>query len=113
MSLIKSFGGFVKSARYLISLANKYYVDTESDEELEYIKKLEEVITENPMIVVSKYGNFLCVHNDQIEDTSFYNIESDEYSFVDLDNPKPFLSFKMKSFDDIINGTEKLVNSGN
>jgi hypothetical protein len=30
-----------------------------------------------------------------------------------LDNPKPFLSFKMKSFDDIINGTEKLVNSGN
>ena len=81
MSLIKSFGGFVKSARYLISLANKYYVDTESDEELEYIKKLEEVITENPMIVVSKYGNFLCVHNDQIEDTSFYNIESD-YSTI-------------------------------
>jgi DNA repair exonuclease SbcCD nuclease subunit len=42
-----------------------------------------------------------------------YNLESDEYSFVDLDNPKPFLSFKMKSFDDIINGTEKLVNGGN
>lgn len=42
-----------------------------------------------------------------------YDLDSDEYSFVDLDNPKPFLSFKMKSFDDIINGTEKLVNGGN
>jgi len=41
-----------------------------------------------------------------------YDLDSDEYSFVDLDNPKPFLSFKMKSFDDIINGTEKLVNNG-
>jgi DNA repair exonuclease SbcCD nuclease subunit len=39
-----------------------------------------------------------------------YNLETDEYSFVDLENPKPFLSFKMKSFDDIINGTEKLAN---
>jgi|688.fasta_scaffold27672_3 hypothetical protein len=78
MSLIKSFGGFVKNARYLISLANKYYVDTESNEELEHIKKLEEIIIENPMIVVSKYGDFLCVHNDQIEDTTFYNIESDD-----------------------------------
>ena len=39
-----------------------------------------------------------------------YNLESGEYSFVNLENPKPFLSFKMKSFDDIINGTEKLVN---
>ena len=78
MSLIKSFGGFVKNARYLISLANKYYVDTESDEELEHIKKLEEIMIENPMIVVSKYGDFLCVHNDQIEDTTFYNIESDD-----------------------------------
>jgi DNA repair exonuclease SbcCD nuclease subunit len=39
-----------------------------------------------------------------------YNLDTDEYSFVDLDNPKPFLSFRIKSFDDIINGVEKLVN---
>ena len=39
-----------------------------------------------------------------------YNLETDEYSFVDLHNPKPFLSFKIKSFEEILNGTEKLIN---
>ena len=58
--------------------------------------------------IQQNYGETITKHGFGI-----YNLESDEYSFVDLDNPKPFLSFKMKSFDDIINGTEKLVNSGN
>jgi hypothetical protein len=57
--------------------------------------------------IQQSYGETITKHGFGI-----YNLESDEYSFVDLDNPKPFLSFKMKSFDDIINGTEKLVNSG-
>jgi DNA repair exonuclease SbcCD nuclease subunit len=39
-----------------------------------------------------------------------YNIETDEYSFVDLHNPKPFLKFEISSFEDIINGKEKLLN---
>lgn len=39
-----------------------------------------------------------------------YNVDTDTYEFVDLDNPKPFLSFKIKSFDDLTTGTEKLVN---
>ena len=39
-----------------------------------------------------------------------YEINSDNYSYVDLKNPKPFLSFKISSFDDLENGTEKLVN---
>ena len=39
-----------------------------------------------------------------------YDVENDTYEFVDLSNPKPFLSFKINSFDDIINGTEKLTN---
>jgi len=39
-----------------------------------------------------------------------YDVLNDNYEFVDLKNPKPFLSFKIKSFDDIINGTEKLAN---
>ena len=51
------------------------------------------------------YGESITKHGFGI-----YDLETDEYSFVDLHNPKPFLSFKMKSFDDIINGTEKLVN---
>jgi DNA repair exonuclease SbcCD nuclease subunit len=58
--------------------------------------------------IQQNYGETITKHGFGI-----YNLESDEYSFVDLDNSKPFLSFKMKSFDDIINGTEKLVNSGN
>ena len=40
-----------------------------------------------------------------------YDVEKDSYEFVDLENPKPFLSFKIKSFEDIINGNEKLANA--
>jgi len=40
-----------------------------------------------------------------------YDVVNDSYEFIDLENPKPFLSFKIKSFDDIVNGTEKLANA--
>ena len=40
-----------------------------------------------------------------------YDVIEDSYKFVDLENPKPFLSFKIKSFDDITDGTEKLANA--
>jgi len=56
-------------------------------------------------LIAQNYGESVRNHGFGI-----YNLETDEYSFVDLHNSKPFLSFKMKSFDDIINGTEKLVN---
>lgn len=39
-----------------------------------------------------------------------YEIDKDEYTFVDLPNPKPFLSFYINSFDTLEKGTEKLVN---
>ena len=39
-----------------------------------------------------------------------YDVETDEYTFVDLPNPKPFLSFYINSFDCLSEGTEKLVN---
>lgn len=39
-----------------------------------------------------------------------YDVENDEYTFVDLPNPKPFLSFYINSFDCLSEGTEKLVN---
>lgn len=39
-----------------------------------------------------------------------YDVETKEYSYVDLPNPKPFLKFTIKSFEDIENGTEKLQN---
>ena len=39
-----------------------------------------------------------------------YDVETKKYSYVDLDNPKPFLKFSIKSFEDIENGTEKLQN---
>lgn len=40
-----------------------------------------------------------------------YNVIDDQYEFVDLINPKPFLSFAIDSYEDIINGTEKLTNA--
>ena len=39
-----------------------------------------------------------------------YDVENDEYNFIDLPNPKPFLKFRIESFDDLVNGTEKLLN---
>jgi DNA repair exonuclease SbcCD nuclease subunit len=39
-----------------------------------------------------------------------YEVLNDEYTFVDLPNPKPFLSFKITSFQDLESGTEKLLN---
>ena len=39
-----------------------------------------------------------------------YDVDTKEYSYVDLPNPKPFLKFSIKSFEDIENGTEKLQN---
>lgn len=55
--------------------------------------------------IQQNYGETIKKHGYGI-----YDVHSDTYNFVDLENPKPFLSFKMKSFDDIINGTEKLSN---
>ena len=39
-----------------------------------------------------------------------YDVETDQYDFVNLPNPKPFLKFQIKSIDDLVNGTEKLLN---
>ncbi len=39
-----------------------------------------------------------------------YDVETKKYDYVDLFNPKPFLKFKMSSYNDIIDGNEKLVN---
>jgi len=39
-----------------------------------------------------------------------YDVETKEYSYVDLENPKPFLKFSIKSFDDITEAKEKLLN---
>ena len=41
-----------------------------------------------------------------------YDVDKDEYTFVDLPNPKPFLAFKINSYDDLVNGSERLVNAG-
>lgn len=39
-----------------------------------------------------------------------YNFGTKEYTYTDLENPKPFLKFSIKSFEDIENGTELLRN---
>jgi DNA repair exonuclease SbcCD nuclease subunit len=39
-----------------------------------------------------------------------YDVETKEYTYTDLFNPRPFLKFEIKSFEDIENGTERLKN---
>ena len=55
--------------------------------------------------IQQNYGENLKKHGYGV-----YYLETDEYAFVNLRNPKPFLSFKIKSFEDLENGTEQLVN---
>ncbi len=40
-----------------------------------------------------------------------YDFGTKEYKYFDLHNPKPFLKFSIKSFEDIVNGTELLKNA--
>lgn len=40
-----------------------------------------------------------------------YEVDADKYTFIDIPNRKPFLSFKIESFSDIFEGSEKLVNT--
>ena len=39
-----------------------------------------------------------------------YDVETDQYDFIDLPNPKPFLAFYIDSIDCLVSGTEKLTN---
>jgi hypothetical protein len=39
-----------------------------------------------------------------------YHVWTKEYEYVNLFNPKPFLKFSIKSFEEIENGTERLQN---
>jgi DNA repair exonuclease SbcCD nuclease subunit len=55
--------------------------------------------------IQQNYGETLNKHGYGV-----YTIDNDKYEFVDLENPKPFLSFKIKSFEDIYDGSEKLAN---
>jgi hypothetical protein len=55
--------------------------------------------------IQQNYGESIKKHGFGI-----YDVIKDEYSFVDLDNPKPFLKFVINSFEDIIDGKEKLTN---
>jgi DNA repair exonuclease SbcCD nuclease subunit len=40
-----------------------------------------------------------------------YDVEKNEYTFIDVPNPKPFLKFKIESIEDLVEGTEKLLNN--
>jgi hypothetical protein len=39
-----------------------------------------------------------------------YELEKDEYTFINLPNPKPFLKFYIGSIDELVEGTESLIN---
>jgi len=39
-----------------------------------------------------------------------YDFGTGKYTYTDLENPKPFMKFSIKSFEDIINGKEVLTN---
>lgn len=39
-----------------------------------------------------------------------YTIDNEYYETVDLNNPRPYLNFKIGGIEDLENGTERLVN---
>jgi len=52
------------------------------------------------------YGESISSHGYGI-----LNVDTMEYKTIDVFNPKPFLAFAIDSYEDIINGTEKLTNA--
>jgi len=56
-------------------------------------------------IIQQNFGENITKHGYGV-----YDVDKDDYQSVNLPNPKPFLKFKIDSIDDIVNGTEKLVN---
>lgn len=57
-------------------------------------------------LIQQNYGESIGKHGFGI-----YDVENDDYQFVDLMNDKPFLSFRIDSFDDIEEGSEILKNA--
>lgn len=55
--------------------------------------------------IQQNYGESITKHGYGI-----YTIDDDNYEFIDLDNPQPYLSFKITSYDDIKNNNEILTN---
>ncbi len=55
--------------------------------------------------IQQNYGESINNHGFGILD-----IETMIYSYVNLHNPKPFVAFRINSYEDIEDGTEKLVN---
>ena len=56
--------------------------------------------------IQQNYGETINKHGFGI-----YDVVNDKYEFVDLHNPRPFLSFKLSSYEDIENGKEYLANA--
>lgn len=55
--------------------------------------------------IQQNYGETIRKHGYGI-----YDVKNNDYKFVDLENPKPFLSFKIESIEDLEHGKEKLLN---
>jgi len=100
-------------------------INTESiieiDEDLldEYIKKGWEIVIRMGKIKIKKQISIIQIGStiqqnfgEKITKHGYgvYDIEKDEYDFVDLPNPKPFLAFRINSINDLVDGTEKLTN---
>jgi DNA repair exonuclease SbcCD nuclease subunit len=56
--------------------------------------------------IQQNYGETLTKHGYGV-----YDVLEDNYTFIDLPNPKPFLSFRISSYEDLEFGKEKLVNA--
>lgn len=55
--------------------------------------------------IQQNYGETLKKHGFGV-----FDLVLNKYSFIDLNNPKPFLKFGIESFEDIIRGDEKILN---
>ena len=62
-------------------------------------------IIKNRYIILNKLGS-----GSYCTVWGIYDVETKDYSYVDIHNPKPFLKFTINSFEDIENGTELLKN---
>ena len=56
-------------------------------------------------MIQQNYGESIKNHGYGI-----YDVNKDNYTFIDLENPRPYIKFRIESIDDIKDGNEKVIN---
>ena len=70
------------------------------------------IIKKKPIIQIGSFIQQDFAETIKHHGYGIYDVETREYSFHDIPNEQPYMTFKITDIDDINNGKEVLVNLG-